>query len=160
MRRLNPDYAKLAMLVANSCPYFKLISMSLKALEVGRCLMEVDLAEKHLQPFGMVHGGVFSSVIDAATFWAVFPEVDEGMGMTTVEMKINYLAPAQRGRLVVEGRRIKLGRTLGLAEASVTSENGKLLAHGTSTLMAVPDLDLDLIERLGLKADELPPKFI
>jgi uncharacterized protein (TIGR00369 family) len=116
VKRLNPEYSRLAIEAANGSPYFKLISMSLKALEVGRCLMEVDLAEKHLQPFGMVHGGVFSSVIDAATFWAVFPEVDEGLGMTTVELKINYLAPAQQGRLMVEGRSIKLGKTLGLGK--------------------------------------------
>jgi len=160
VKRLNPEYSRLAMQVANECPYFKLISMSLNVLEVGRCLIEVDLAEKHLQPFGMVHGGVFSSVIDAATFWAVFPEVEEDLSMTTVELKINYLAPAQRGRLMVEGRRIKLGKTLGLGEALVTSEDGKLLAHGTSTLMVVQDLDLDLIERLGLKGQGLPPKFI
>jgi uncharacterized protein (TIGR00369 family) len=148
------------MQVANESPYFKLISMSIKALEVGRCLIEVDLAEKHLQPFGMVHGGVFSSVIDAATFWAVFPEVDEGLSMTTVELKINYLAPAQRGRLVVEGRRIKLGKTLGLGEATVKNEDDKLLAHGTSTVMVVSDLGLGIAERLGLKGQDLPPKFI
>ena len=37
--------------------------------------------------------GVFSSLIDACGFWAAYTELDEGQGMTTVEMKLNYLAP-------------------------------------------------------------------
>jgi uncharacterized protein (TIGR00369 family) len=107
-----------------------------------------------LQPFGFVHGGVFASIIDAAAFWAIFFEVeDQNSGVTTVDLKLNYLAPAASGKLIAKGRQIKLGKTLGYADAEVSDDNGKLLAHGTSTVMILPGK--------GLTADRpLPPKFI
>lgn len=113
--------------------------MRLIELELGRAVLHIDLAKKHLQPFGVVHGGVFSSIIDAAAFWAVYSEVEENAGMTSVDLKVNYLAPASKSVMIAAGKRIKLGKTLGLAEATVTDEEGRILAHGTSTLIILPD---------------------
>jgi uncharacterized protein (TIGR00369 family) len=122
--------------------------MEIKDLQRGTCLMEVKLEEKHLQPFGNVHGGAIASVVDAVAFWAVFPQPERGKGLTTVEMKLNYLAPAQTGKLVAQGRCIKMGRTLALGEASVTNGEGTLIAHGTVTMMVVPDLRIPGYENL------------
>ena len=55
-------------------------------------------------------------------------------------MKLNYLAPAQDGRLIGMGRTIKTGRTLGLADARIEDQKGRLLAHGTVTIMVLPHL--------------------
>jgi len=151
MTKLNPDYVEAIKRVVNTSPYFSLISMEIKDLEPGHTRLEVILEEKHLHPFAMVHGGVFASLVDAAAYWALYTEVDEGNWMTTVEMKLNFLAPARAGKLVTEGRRIKLGRTLGLGEARVEDEEGKLLAYGVGTFMILPGQ--------GLPAS-LPPKFL
>jgi len=127
--------------------------MKIKELEWGTSVLEVELEEKHLQPFGYVHGGAIASVIDAATFWAVFPKVKDGMGLTTVEIKANFLAPVKEGKLMVKGRCIKIGRSLALGEAYVHSAEGNLIAHGTTTMMIVPDLKVEGEEKL-------PPKLI
>jgi uncharacterized protein (TIGR00369 family) len=126
--------------------------MEIKSLARGASRLEVAVDEKHLQPFGLVHGGVFSSLIDAAAFWAVYTQVDEDMGMTTVEMKLNYLAPASEGILIGRGKSIKVGRNLALGEAAIEDQNGKLLAHGTATMM--------LLEGLKIQTMDFPPKFI
>lgn len=151
MKKLNPDYLEAIKRAVNTSPYFSLISMEIKNLEPGKSRLEVLLEEKHHHPFGMVHGGVFSSLVDAAAYWALYPEVDEEKWMTTVEMKLNFLVPARSGKLIAEGRRIKLGQTLGLGEATVEDEEGKLLAHGTGTFMIVPGQGL---------YESLPPKFL
>jgi len=153
MRQLNPQYVKEVSAGVNRCPYFELLSMRLLELQLGRAVLHIDLAEKHLQPFGVVHGGVFSSIIDAAAFWAVYSEVEADAGMTTVDLKVNYLAPASNGVMIATGQRIKLGKTLGLAEATVTDEEGRILAHGTSTVIVLPDFPF-------LHPEALPPKFI
>ncbi len=70
--RLNPKYIEAISNVVNQSPYFSLLSMKIKDLEWGTSVLEVQLEEKHLQPFGYVHGGAIASVMDAATFWAVF----------------------------------------------------------------------------------------
>ena len=151
--RLNPRWVAAVQELAGSAPYFRLQSMRIAELAPGRSRLEIDLEEKHLQPFGMVHGGVFSSLIDAAGFWASYSELEEGPGLTTVEMKLNYLAPARQGRLVGQGRSIKLGRSLALAEARVQDPRGRLLAHGTVTMMKLAELRLE-------GQDRLPPKFL
>jgi len=74
---------------------------------------EIAARQKHLQPFGIVHGGVFASLLDATAFWAAYSQAPEDVGMTTVDLKLNYLAPL-------------------LSEASIRNEEGALLAHGTS----------------------------
>jgi len=91
--QLNPKYIEAVTGLVNRSPYFSLLSMEIKELEWGTSLLEIQLEEKHLQPFGSVHGGVMASVIDAAAFWAAFHQVEKGMGLTTVEIKIN-LNPA------------------------------------------------------------------
>jgi uncharacterized protein (TIGR00369 family) len=153
MKNLNPEYIERVKPFVNHSPYFELLSMKILDVGIGFSLLEVRLANKHLQPFGFVHGGVFASIIDAAAFWAVFSGIeDPNAGATTVDLKLNYLAPAVSGKLIAKGRQIKLGKTLGYAEATVTDENGRLLAHGTSTLMILPGN--------GLSMDPpLPPKF-
>ena len=153
MRKLNPEYLRNISQVVSASPYFSLLSMEISTLEHNACCMEVRLEEKHLQPFGAVHGGVYASLIDAATFWAVFTAIDEGLGMTTVELKTNYLAPASSGILRAAGKGIKVGRTLCHGEATVSDGDDRLLAHGTATMM--------IIRELKIQSDETyPPKFL
>ena len=153
MPKINPEYVKAVRAHVNQCAYFSLLSMKLLDFDIGRSSLEISLETKHLQPFGVVHGGVFSSIIDAAAFWCLFAEVDESSGMTSVDLKLNYLAPAKNGKLIAKGKKIKLGKTLGLGEAKVTDQEGKVLAHGTSTLIVLPDFPL-------ANSDQLPPKFL
>ena len=142
MRNLNPEYVEAVKREVNSCPYFSLLSMQVKELNWGESRLEILVQEKHLQPFGLVHGGVFASLVDAAAFWAVYTQVPEELGMTTVELKLNYLAPLSAGRMVASGKSLRVGKTLCLGEASILNEEGTLLAHGTSTMMILKDLKI------------------
>ncbi len=154
MKKPNPEYIKRMNTIVNRCPYFELLSMKLVDIGIGRSTLEIGLSQKHLQPFGIVHGGVFASIIDAAAFWSLYYDIeDPDVGMTTVDLKLNYLAPAVSGKLIASGRQIKAGRRLGYAEAQVADQSGKVLAHGTSTVIILPGK--------AIKADPpLPPKFI
>lgn len=151
--QLNPKYTEAISKILNRSPYFSLLSMKIMDLEWGTSVLEVELQEKHLQPFGFVHGGAIASVMDAATFWAVFPQVKDGMGLTTVEIKVNFLAPVREGKLLAKGRCIKIGKTLALGDATIYDGNGNLLGHGTATMMIVPDLKVE-------GQENLPPKQI
>jgi uncharacterized protein (TIGR00369 family) len=107
MKKLNPDHVAAVQKIVNFSPYFSLLSMGIVSLEPGRSVLKIDLQEKHLQPYGMVHGGVYSSMIDAACFWAGYTEIEEHLGLTTVEMKLNYLAPASSGVFMAQGESCK-----------------------------------------------------
>ncbi|MBA4392413.1 MAG: PaaI family thioesterase [Desulfobacca sp.] len=153
MKKINPEYLQAILPTVNECPFFQLISMSIVEIGEGTSFLEIALSHKHLQPFQMVHGGVFSSLVDAAVFWAVYSLLKDGQGLTTVEMKCNYLAPARTGKMVARGTCIKLGKTLALGQTDVIDDQGRLLAHGTATMMVLPDLVMT-------GSADLPPKFI
>jgi uncharacterized protein (TIGR00369 family) len=140
MKKLNPAYVESIIKIVNECPYFSLLSMEVKSVGLGESHLTVAVNKKHLQPFHQVHGGVYASLIDAAAWWAVYPQLEERVGLTTVELKINYLAPLSQGRMIAKGRSIKVGKKLCLGEASIEDETGRLLAHGTETMMVLKDL--------------------
>ena len=122
--------------------------------------MEIVLDHKHLNPFGGIHGGVYASVIDTAAFWSVYSELNEDAGLITIDLKIDFLSPVKNGTLIVKGNRIKVGRTICLAEATVTDKKGKMLAHGSSKMMVSTEFQTirDALKFTG--ANDLPPKFI
>jgi uncharacterized protein (TIGR00369 family) len=68
MRLINPDHIAALLELANRGPYFELLSMRVCELGVGYSRVELDLQEKHCNPFGAIHGGVYSSLIDTAAY--------------------------------------------------------------------------------------------
>ena len=160
MQKLNPEHIKAVIDLCNQGPYFRLLSMEVRELGKGYCKVEVNLENKHLNPFGGVHGGVYSSLIDTAAYWAVYCDVEENTGLISLDIKVDNLAPIKEGHLVVEGKRIKAGRSICLAEAVITDSQGKQLAHGTSKQMVTPGLQTIEQAVLAMGYKSLPPKFI
>ena len=57
MRPLNSEWAKSIAEQVSACPYFTLLSMKIIDLQPGKSHLEIEARPKHLQPFGMIHGG-------------------------------------------------------------------------------------------------------
>jgi uncharacterized protein (TIGR00369 family) len=112
--------------------------MQLVSISVDNAMVKLKTGQCHLQPFGIVHGGVLATLIDTATFWSVFMRLPEDAGLVNIDLKLNYLKSISTGLITAQGRCIRAGRTINYAEASVTDEKGNILAHGTSTLMVMP----------------------
>ena len=142
---INPEYVMRLEKLVLEASYPRLIGMKLEdiGIDFATILLDID-AERHFQPFGIVHGGVLATLIDTATFWAAYARLPQDMGLVNIDLKLNYLQPAISGRLTARGRCIRPGRTLSYTEAHVYDEKGDLLAHGTSTLMALPGRGIEL----------------
>jgi uncharacterized protein (TIGR00369 family) len=160
MSKLNPLHVEAVIELINKGPFFKHLSMMVKELGVGYATVELGISNEHLNPFGGLHGGVYASAIDTAAYWAVYCEVDEDTGLVSIDLKVDYLAAINAGKLIVKGRSLKIGRTMCLAEATILDQNGKWLAHGSSKLMVTKDLQAmeNIIDFVGGKS--LPPKNI
>lgn len=154
MPRPNPEHvARLRELIAAS-PYPSLLSMRLADIGAGFAELVVDVERKHMQLLGVVHGGVLAALIDTAAFWAVYFGIPgAGDWYASVDLKLNFLAPAFAGSLVARGRQVKVGKKLCYATARIHDEQGTIVAHGASTLMILPN-------KLRLEDFPLPPKFI
>lgn len=134
----NPAYIGALINVVNSSPFPTHMLMQLKAIAFDHAVVSLKTDTCHLQPYGIVHGGVLATLIDTATFWAAFLRLPDDVGLVNIDLKLNYLKPVTDGTLTTTGRCIRAGRSLSYAEAGVTDADGKLVAHGTSTLMALP----------------------
>ena len=148
--RPNPAYIKAVQETVHDAPYPKLIGLVIASLSIDRCRIELTLRDDHMQPFGIVHGGVIATLIDTATFWAAFLRLPEDAGLVNVDLKLNYLKAVARGHLRAEGECLRPGRQISYTVASVYNEDNELVAHGSSTMMALPGKGL----RVGI------PKFL
>lgn len=142
---LNPLYRERLFALIDGAPFVRHMGMRITDLAWGRATFEMTAADFRLQPYGVVHGGNIATLIDSATFWACYLSMGgDDDGLVSVDLKLNYLAPARVEALRSTGTLIKAGKTLSYAEADVRTGDGLLVAHGTSTLMRLPSLGLKL----------------
>jgi uncharacterized protein (TIGR00369 family) len=160
MPRINPEHISAVIKMVNGAPYFELLSIRLCEVDVAYARVELSVEKKHINPFGAVHGGVYSSILDTAAYWSAYCQVDEGLGFTTVDVNASMLSMTDKGKIIVEGKALKVGRSICLTESVAKDGSGKLLAHSTSKLMILRGKQSieDAIAALGHKP--LPPKFI
>lgn len=131
MKNINQEHIKELLELINKAPYFELLNMKVCELKNGYSSVEVALEKKHLNPFGAIHGGVYSSIIDTAAYWAVYCELDENVGFTSIDIKVDNLSMIKEGKMIIEGKSLKVGRSICLAEATVKiiTANCLLMEH-------------------------------
>jgi uncharacterized protein (TIGR00369 family) len=116
-------------------PVARLVGLVMKDIEPGRCVFELAVDERHHNPMGTLHGGVYCDLADAAMGWAYAAALAEGEGFTTVELKINLLRAVRQGTLTAEAKVVKAGSRVGYVECEVKDEAGRLAAKAASTCL-------------------------
>ena len=108
--------------------------------EHGRVVVEMPAAGFHYNPLGTVHGGVLSTLLDTAAACAVHSTLAVGESYTSLDLTVKFLRPVtvESGLLTCEGTVLQRGRRTALAQAQLTDESGRLVAHATSTCMIFP----------------------
>jgi len=116
-------------------------SLSFWLAEVGdgTAAFEGDTGTHLLNPAGTVHGGWALTLIDSAAGCAAFSVLPGNTAYTTIETKGNFSRPilAETGRVRCEAEVVSQGRQIISCESRVKSADGRVLAHGTSTLMVL-----------------------
>jgi uncharacterized protein (TIGR00369 family) len=123
-------------------PMAKLLDIDVVEIGEGRATFEGTPGEQHYNPIGVVHGGYVATLLDSAMGCAVETLQSAGTGYTTLELKVNFTRPltVDTGRVLAEGIVVHAGSRVATAEARLFSaRTGKLLAHGTSTLLILGD---------------------
>lgn len=118
-------------------PVAELIGIEVVEGGQGETVFRLEAEERHSNPMGTIHGGILCDLADAAMGMAFFTTLDDGETFTTLELKINYLRPFWTGTLLAHGKVVSRGKTVGLTECRIVDENDRLIAHATSTCMAL-----------------------
>ena len=126
-------------LLANAVGLDALLGLELLDVTDASVTARLPVRDELLQPFGLVHGGVFASIAEtlasAGTFVAVGPEGDVAMGLSN---QTSFLRPIKSG--VIHGTAIRRhrGRTTWIWDVEITDDDGRLCALTRMTIAVRP----------------------
>jgi uncharacterized protein (TIGR00369 family) len=101
---------------------------------------EWQVAAKHLQPYGIVHGGVHSGVIETlASIGAALVAMPRRQRVVGLENQTSFLRAVRSGRLRGVARPVTRGRTTQLWEAWIRNDDDELVAQGQVRLICLDE---------------------
>ena len=116
-----------------------LLDIRFEEITATRVSGSVAADERHHQPWGIVHGGLYTTVIETVATTGAFEAVKgRGQHAVGVSNATDFLRPHRTGRLQVVAVPIQQGRTQQLWQVEIRrSEDGKLVARGQVRLQNV-----------------------
>ena len=118
-------------------PIAALLGMDVVEVGDGYATFTLEPDSRMLNPIGSVHGGIAATLLDSCMGCAVHTTLPPGVGYTTAQLNLHYLRSMQpgMGRVRATGTVLHRGRKQSTAEAKLFDEQGRLLAHGTTTCL-------------------------
>ena len=114
------------------------IGASLVSVQAGCAVIRLPFSAKITQHNEFVHAGVITAIVDTACGCAAMSLAPAGIGLLTVEYKVNFLAPARGKKFVATGQVVKAGKTLTICQGTVEDEAGLQVALMQATMMILP----------------------
>jgi uncharacterized protein (TIGR00369 family) len=114
-------------------PAADLVGFRMLSCGNGESRFAMEAGKRHHNPMGTVHGGILCTLADSAMGMAFASTLNDGETFTTLEVKINFLRPVFEETLFAEAKVVHRGRSIGLVDCIVATENGKLVARAVST---------------------------
>jgi uncharacterized protein (TIGR00369 family) len=106
----------------------------LEAAGPGWARMRMPLAPEMMNPFGAAHGGAVCALIDSAAGSTVAAgTLPDDRIMGTIDLQVHFLERARGDALIAEGRLVRAGKAIAVAQVEVRDDAGTLVAIGTGT---------------------------
>jgi uncharacterized protein (TIGR00369 family) len=138
----DPEFQRRIENSFSNQPFLTQLGGELIKVEAGEIEIRLPYRSSHTQQYGYIHGGVVTTIADAAAAYAAMTLAAAGTGVLTTELKVNFLRPAKTGALIGRGTVIKPGRSLNICQADVYEEKDGKPVHvltGLVTMMFVPE---------------------
>jgi acyl-CoA thioesterase len=114
-------------------PLQEFLGMQLLEDTAGVGTAKAVVVAEHLNPNGVVHGGVIFTLVDTAMGKATMSVLDVGLFCATVEISLRFIRPASTGTMIAVANVVKRGRNIVHVEARVQDDSDRLIATGTGT---------------------------
>jgi len=103
---------------------------------------QLEITERVLQPWGIVHGGVYCAVIESMAsvsghLW--FNSHGEGGTVVGVNNNTDFLRALRSGTVTAESTPIHRGRRQQLWQVSISDQDGRLVARGQVRLQNISE---------------------
>ena len=83
---------------------------------------------------GNVQGGFLAAMLDDCMGPAILVATNAEAFPSTIDLHVQFLSPAKPGKIIGQGRIVRLGRTIGFVEAELADESGNLLARASASV--------------------------
>jgi uncharacterized protein (TIGR00369 family) len=137
MRAMSDDYAQMV----NDLPgngWMKAIGLTITSASIDEVRGEWNVGDQHLQGFGIVHGGVHSSVIETlASIGAYLVALPRGQRVVGLENHTSFIRAVGVGPLHAIAKPVTRGRSSQVWECDVRDAGEKLVARGTVRLLCI-----------------------
>ena len=129
---------------APDVPMLRLLGIEIDEVEHGRIVLRCRPTEEHLNRVGTIHGGYTASVLDTAAALCFLSTHEPGERSTTADLTIKYIRPLLPGMtsLRCEGEVVSAGKRIGVTEARIVDDAGKIYAYAVSTCLKIPASDV------------------
>ena len=121
----------------DNSPFLRYVGIEPGLSADGKGSVTLTVQPHHLQAAGQVHGGLIAALVDTSFFRAVRSTLSSGQQTTTVELKVNFLEATNSGLLTSTARIVSSTERLRVAEADVSSDDGRLVAQGLGTFLVI-----------------------
>ena len=120
-------------------PYLDYFDIKLEDVSEGYARFRMPFRPEYLQVGGYLQGGLIVALADEAIAHAVMTVLEPAFGITTVELKCNFLAPVTNSELIADATVFKKGRTMIIGDCLVKDVDGKDVLRCTATFLMFPD---------------------
>ena len=138
----NPDFERAVRESSAKQQVMRTLGAALDRVGAGDIEIRLPYREDLTQQHGFVHAGIVATVLDSACGYAALSLMPPGVGVLSVEFKINLLAPARGDLLIARGRVLRAGRTITVCQAEgIMRTDGEMVpvAMMQATIMTVAD---------------------
>ena len=82
-----------------AAPFPALLGLQLVEQGPGHVRCKLEIGDRHKSGIGLVHGGVLTAMVDHVLSIVVYPHVEIGKWVVTLDLAMNYLAPVREGEI-------------------------------------------------------------
>jgi len=119
--------------------YLEFMGISIEKLEPDEVIAAQDIDHRHLQPFGILHGGVSIALAETVASLGAWRNVGDEEMAVGLEISANHLRPGREGILRARALPLHRGRTTHVWDVVVTNgEESKPISLVRCTLAIVP----------------------
>ena len=135
---LNPAKVKIQLRKFKNTPFAQNLGIKIVKLKPGYAELSLAYQKRITQPYGFMHGGAIAALADTAAATSIHTLLEPEDKMVSIEMKVNYIAPVTKGKIVAGAKVIHKGRKTAVTDVDIKDSEGKLCAKSIVTYMLFP----------------------
>jgi uncharacterized protein (TIGR00369 family) len=122
----------------NGNPLYGTVGIRIEKAGDGKAEALLSPPARVCWPFpGQPHGGMLFTLMDTTMAWAIQSALSEGLSCTTIDLTIQYLAPAKEGPFTCRAETIHQTGRLAFVRAEIVDAQGRPVAAGQGTFRII-----------------------